>query len=183
MERIVTQRTMLTPASKNDLPQLREIDEACEAYFRFDPPCEMNHNCTLEECLTTGDIPTGISESEYKRENYHFLCIWQADTLIGYLSYYLEYQRKDTVYLCVLFIKESCRHSGIGNEIMRAMTQKFIAHQFKVVRLHCSLRNATALRFWVKNGFDRIVHVECDGNLFPENFGGVELMRSIATSK
>ncbi len=28
------------------------------------------------------------------------------------------------------------------------------------MRLHCSLRNARALRFWVRHGFDRIVDVD-----------------------
>ena len=176
MEQIKTKRLTMTTADINDLPALEEIDKECDKYFGFDPKCDMNHDCSLEECLTTGDIPTGVKKEDFKRENYCFYCIWQDDALIGYISYYLEYQRKDTIYLSVLYIKEAYRKNGIGAEIIEALRLKFAAARFKTIKLHCSLRNATALRFWVKNGFDCIVDVECNGNLYTNNFGGIELM-------
>jgi GNAT superfamily N-acetyltransferase len=179
MEKIRTQRLTLTLADITDLPVLAEIDKECDKYFAFDPPCEDNHNCTLEECLSTGDIPTGIHKEDFKRENYYFYCIWQGDMLIGFLSYYLEYQQKDTVYLSVLYIKEAYRKGGIGVEILDALTHIWGTAHFKTIRLHCSLRNSMALQFWVKNGFNHIVSIECNGNLFPENFGGMELMKVI----
>ena len=43
------------------------------------------------------------------------------------------------------------------------------------VRLHVSLGNTTALCFWVKEGFNRIVKVQCKGNLLPGAFAGIEL--------
>ena len=114
-----------------------------------------------------------------KKENYYFYCIRQNETLIGFLAYYLEYQQKDTAYISVIYIKESYRKNGIGVEIIEALIQKLISNQIKKVKLHVSLRNATAIRFWVKNGFNHILDVDCNGNLFPENFGGIELMKII----
>lgn len=179
MKHIRTNRLTMTLANITDLPALEEIDKECDRYFEFDPRCEMNHNCSLEECLTLGDIPSGIEKEDFKRENYYFYCIWDSDKLIGFLSYYLEYQQKDAAYLSVLYVKESYRKSGIGTEILEALTQNFSAAGFKTIRLHCSLRNSMALRFWVRNGFNRIVEIECNGNLFLENFGGIELMKCI----
>ena len=51
--------------------------------------------------------------------------------------------------------------------------------RFKTIKTHCSLRNALSLRFWVKNGFDRITEIDCTGNLYPDNFSGIGLMKNI----
>jgi len=176
---ITTKRLVLTLGSIADLPALEEIDAECGRYFAFDLPSEDNHDCPLEACLTTGDIPSGVAKEDYRRENYYFYCIRQDDALIGFLSYYLEYQQKDTAYLSVLYIKEACRSRGLGAEIVGALAQTLAAAGFKAVKTHCSLRNALSLRFWVKNGFDRVTEVECTGNLYPGEFGGLGLIKTI----
>lgn len=170
----------MTLATLEDLFDLEDIEKECDAYFAFDPPCASEHNRSIKECLTMGDIIPGIEDENYHRENYFFYCIWQKNTLIGFLSYYLEYKQKDAAYLSVLYIKETYRKRGIGVEILEALSSKLKTAQYKKLHTHCSLRNATALCFWVKNGFDTIVDVECDGNLFLENFGGLELMKVIS---
>ncbi len=175
MEQINTKRLTMTLADMNDLAELESIEKECDGYFLFDPPCEDNHSCTIKECLTVGDIPLGG-----KKENYYFYCIRQDDIIIGFMAYYLEYHQKDTAYLSVLYIKEEYRENGIGAEIVEALTQKLITAQIRKIRLHVSLRNATAIRFWVKNGFDKIVDVQCNGNLFPKNFGGIELVKILS---
>jgi len=182
MGEVITKRLVLTSGSLDDLPALAEIDAECGRYFAFDPPCgahEDNHDCPLEECLTIGDIPPGVEKQEYTRENYHFYCIRQGGALVGFLSFYLEYQRKDTAYLCVLYIKEACRSIGLGAEIIEALARNLAAAGFRTIKTHCSLRNALGLRFWVKNGFDYITEVKCTGNLYPGEFGGLGLMKTL----
>jgi len=180
MEQIKTKRLLLTEANPSDLPALEEIERECDAYFSFDPPCAAEHNRALQECLTMGDIIPGVSRQDYKRENYRLYCIWKDDALIGWLSLYLEYQEKDTAYLSVLYIKEACRSSGIGAEIIEAVTRRLASAHVQRIMAHCSLRNALALRFWVKHGFHQITEVTCDGNLYPSKFGGMGLMKVIA---
>jgi len=170
----------MVPAMVNDLPELEEIEKECDAYFRFDPPDAAGHNRSLRDCIAIGDIIPGVSQESYIQRNYHLFCIRKDDTLVGWISFYLEYQHKDSVYLSVLYIKERYRSSGIGTKIIDALIRELAAAQFKIIRLHCSLRNVTALWFWVKNGFDRIISVECNGNLYPKNYGGIGLMKVIS---
>ena len=179
MEQIKTKRLLLTVANKSDLLALEEIERECDEYFNFDPPCAAEYNRSLRECLAMGDKIPGFSQENYKRENYRLYCVWKDKILIGWLSFYLEYQQKDTVYLSVVYIKEAYRSSGIGAEIMDAWTNKLADAHIKVIKTHCSLRNALSLRFWVKNGFNCITEVECDGNLYPDNFGGLGLMKTL----
>ena len=181
MEQIKTKRLTMTRAKLSNLPALEEIERECDEYFQFDTPSAAEHNRSLRECMTIGDIIPGISEDQYARENYVLYCIWLDGQLIGWLAYYLEYQQKDTAYLSLLYIKKSCRASGFGAEIVDALTQKLATAKYTKIKTHCSLRNALSLRFWVKNGFDRITEVECEGNLVPGNFGGLGLMKFIAS--
>ena len=179
-DKLMSKRLSMTLAGMENLSDLEAIEKECDEYFIFDPPCASEHNRSIKECLTIGDIIPGIEDENYKKENYLLYCIWQDDTIIGFLSYYLEYYQKDTAYLSILYIKKSYQKSGIGAEIVNELVQKLKAAKYKSIRTHCSLRNATALRFWVKNGFNNIIDVECDGNLFPENFGGLELVKDIS---
>jgi len=179
MEQIKTKRLLLTLANPSDLPALEEIEKECDRYFQFDPPKAADHNRSLRECLTIGDTIPGVSQESYERKNYYLYCIRKDNILIGWISFYLEYQQKNTVYLSVAYIKEQYRTNGVGTEIIDELTRKLADAQFKIIKLHCSLRNALSLRFWVKNGFDHITEVECDGNLYPDNFGGLGLMKNI----
>lgn len=179
MEQITTKRLVLTLATQDDLPALEELERECDAYFTFDPPSGAEQNRSLRECLRVGDIIPGISDEDYRRENYHLYCVRKDGALVGWVSFYLEYHEKDAVYLSVAYLKEVFRASGIGTEIMQALECRFAAAGFKTMRTHCSLRNALSMKFLVKHGLDRIVDVECDGNLRPGNFGGIELMKTL----
>ena len=110
---------------------------------------------------------------------YYLYCIWKDDILIGWFSFYLEYQQKEAAYLSVLYIKEKYRSSGFGFEIIDAWTSKLADDKCKLIKTHCSLRNALSLRFWVKNRFNHIIEVDCTGNLYAADFGGVGLMKII----
>ena len=183
MEQRKTRNFVLALATTSDLPELEEIEKECDEYFKFDPPSAAEHNRSLGECLTVGDIIPGVSEEGYKRENYCIYCIRKDGVLAGWLAFYLGYQQEGTAYLSVLYVKEAYRKNGFGSEIIKALAHWLADANFKEVRLHCSLRNSTALCFWVKNGFDRIVRAECDGNLYPANFGSVELMKVLSKDK
>jgi hypothetical protein len=70
MDQIKTIRLIMDIGKIQDITELEPIEKECEKYFSFDPQCELNHNCSIKECLTVGDIPCGE-----KKENYYFYCI------------------------------------------------------------------------------------------------------------
>ena len=123
-----------------------------------------------------GDLPAGG-----KKENYYFCNIRQNDSIIGFLAYYLGYEQPDTAYLSVLYVQEQFRKHGIGSEILKILEQMLKTSCIKHILLHVSLRNAVALCFWVKHGYNHILEVECTGNLYPENFGGIKLFKTISS--
>ena len=175
MEKIITNNFIILQADISDLEEFKQIEEECNQYFSFDPQCEDNHSVPIKECLTTGDLPPGGT-----KENYYFFGIRQDNELIGFMAYYLGYPEKDIAYLSVLYIGDRYRKNGIGSEIVNAVVHKLKAIGINEIRLHVSLRNVTALHFWVKQQFDKIVKVECTGNLISSNFAGIELQRKLS---
>jgi len=41
---------------------LEEIEKECDEYFKFDHPSAADHNRSLQECITIGDIIPGVPE-------------------------------------------------------------------------------------------------------------------------
>ena len=174
MNEIVTERLKLNIAKIQELEELEIIEKECIQYFSFDPQCNENHTLSIKECVLNGDIPEGG-----KKENYYFYCIRKNNVLIGFIDFYLEYIKKDSAYITSIYIKQEYQKHGFGKEILNSVIEKFSETGIKEIYLHCSLRNTEALKFWVKNGFNIIVNIESNGNLFPNNFGGIELMKKI----
>ena len=174
MEIIKTKRLVLALAEIIELPEFEPIEKECKAYFSFDPFCEKNPDWTMKECILKEDIPF-----DGKKENYYFYGIRYDKILIGFIDYYLEYQRKGIAYISSVFINAAYRKMGIGHEVIDAVFEKFEQIGITEIRLHCSLRNVIGLRFWINRGFNQIVSVDCNENLFPNNCGGIELKKTL----
>jgi len=175
MDKITKESLVITLANLGDLPELEIIESECDRYFSFDPPCKENHSRSLKECIEVGDIPFGG-----KRDNYHIYCIRHDNIIIGFFAYYLEYENiKDMAYISVIYIKNDYRQKGIGDKIIEIIVNKLKSINIKEIRTHISLRNISSLRFFVKHGFDRIIHIDGDGILYPEKFGGMEISRRV----
>lgn len=169
-----TDRLVVETARLSDLDELEMLEKECDAYFSFDPPDENNHSMPIRQCLAEGDLPPGGC-----KENDFFCTIRQGSAMVGFLSFYVGHPHGRSAYINCLYIARLHRGSGLGQEIISALIRHLKSLGICEVRLHVSLRNATGLRFWVKNGFDQIMQVQCKGNLLPGSFAGVELLRLI----
>ena len=167
---IITDTLLINLANLSDLEELEILEKACIEYFSFDPPSENNHSASIRQCLTEGDLPPRGT-----KENYYFFTIRQNKVIIGFLAFYLGHPHNRSAYISVLYIAEQHRQNGLGSEIIKALIEYLKSLNIKEIRLHVSLRNTTGLLFWVKKGFDHITKVECNGNLLPNTFAGIEL--------
>jgi ribosomal protein S18 acetylase RimI-like enzyme len=175
MKCIETKRLVILSADISDLEDLRQLEKECDLYFAFDPQCENNHSASIQDCLTVGDLPPGGT-----KENYYFYKIQQNNILIGFMAYYIGYPYKNIAYLSDFYIGSKYRRYGMGSEIVDAIADVFKPMGINEIRLCVSLRNATALQFWVKHKFDCITKVECTGNLTSDKFAGIELQRKLS---
>lgn len=169
---IVTPRLLLSLATIDDLALLQPIEKECDAYFSFDPPSPENHSCSIEECITAGDLPPGG-----KRERYYFYTVRHGEQVVGFFAYYDGYPEPEMAYLSVLYLSAAQRKSGFGSELVDAFCSKMKAEGKKSLRLHVSLRNVSGIRFWAAKGFDKICQVEGSAILRSDCFGDLELER------
>jgi len=174
MENIISKRLIMTLSYINEINELENIEKECKSYFSFDPKNEKNPDWSIKDCILKKDIP-----SNCRSEDYYFFSIRHENTIIGFLDFCLNYMDKNILYISTLYILEKYRRKGLGQEIIETIVKNITEIEIKEIQIHCSLRNSLGLQFWVKQGFNQIIEVECDGNLYPKNFGGIKLKKKI----
>jgi GNAT superfamily N-acetyltransferase len=174
MEKINSKRLILTLSNINEIKELENIERECKLYFSFDPKNESNPDWSIKDCILKKDVPNNC-----RSENYYFFSIGYEETIIGFFDFCLNYMDKNILYISTLYILEKFRKKGFGQEIIETVVKNISEIGIKEIQIHCSLRNSLGLQFWIKQGFNQIIEVECDGNLFPENFGGIKLKKNI----
>ncbi len=173
IETIKTKRLTLKQSSRDELIFLDDLQRKCNNYFSFDPKSSTD-DVSMEECLISGSLPPyGI------KENYSMYSIYFNEKIIGYFDIYIGYPKKFIAYISIMFIEEAYRNNGFGKEIIEELCKEFKSIGLLKIRLGVSLRNWTGFTFWFKNGFDKVTKIRCDGNCAPDNFGVVELEKSL----
>lgn len=136
-------------ATLEDIYELGWIyDEAC-SYFGGDTSREL---LSPLDCMNGLDLPTGG-----KRENYELLTFLAGEMVIGYMSVYRDFPRKDWVQIPFLYIAEAARGMGSGSQIIRLIKRYFYDAGYGALQILCSLKNTDCIRFLYANGFDKIL--------------------------
>lgn len=161
----------LIPADSTHIEALNAVYEEAAAYFCFDP----GHTITApRDCMEAGDLPpNGI------RKNFRILCCYVGDSLSGYLTFYEGYPSGEDAYICFFYLRECVKHKGVGTAAVQLLSEYFRSRGFAKIRVSVSLKNWSALRFWVKQGFDRVTLVACDAEYSQAAYGCVELEKSL----
>lgn len=164
----------LLPADSTHMEVLNAVYEEAVAYFCFDPGHAIT---TPKDCMEAGDLPpSGI------RENFHILCCYVGGSLSGYLTFYEGYPEEDAAYICFFYLRKAVKRRGVGTAVVQLLSEQFRNREFAKIRVSVSLKNWSALRFWVKQGFDTITLVACDTEYSRAAYGCVELEKSILST-
>lgn len=96
---------------------------------------------------------------------------------IGFVSLYLGYPTETTFYIGSLFFRVSFQRKGYGQEVVSFIEEELYKHGYEEGRVAVGLKNWPALRFWSKQGYDRISQIKGDAQYSPESFGTIELCK------
>ena len=97
----------------------------------------------------------------------------------GFMVVYFGYPTPDTLYIRTLYLRPNHQGSGIGSEILKALTRYALAAGFKESRVVVGLKDWGALRFWTGQGYGRITKLKGDAQYSESAQANVELLRSL----
>lgn len=112
----------------------------------------------IYKCITEGDLPP-IPQGN--KENYRLKSIYLKDIgkIIGFTDIYYGYPSEDTVWISIFLIDKGYRKNGYAQEAMACLVSRFKRKGYKKVGIGVQLKNWTALRFWTKAGFNKVLGV------------------------
>jgi len=128
--------------------------------------------------ITEGDLPP---LPDACRERYSFMAIYLKDTgaIVGYFDVYHGYPDAHTVWIGILLIDPAYQRQGYAQEVVEGIAQVTRDLGYTELGIGVHLKNWPALRFWVRQGFDRIVKVAGDAEHSEMTFAVVSLRRGL----
>lgn len=148
-----------------------------------------NENPSLCEAVCEGYTPEKLTSDLM---DHHFLpaggVAWREKIFLvrglesrdtaGFMVIYFGYPTPDTLYIRTIYLRPNHQGSGIGREILKALTQYAIEAGFKESRVVVGLKDWGALRFWTGQGYGRITKLKGDAQFSETAQANVELMKS-----
>lgn len=152
---MATPRALLRVAVAGDAPDLTvvfgELMPLFERIGRAAPAADMAQSAIEHHIL-----PPGGSRARART----FLVRARHDgEVVGVLGYYAGYPDEATLYISQLFLRPRWQGQGMGREIMAELEAHAARARVREIRLGVDPGNWSALRFWVRAGYDRITQL------------------------
>lgn len=118
----------------------------------------------IYRCLTEGDFPPLENTS---LDNYYLKSIYlkSSQKIIGFFDLYHGYPCPNTLWISVFAIDKAFQNKGYGNEIITELAKAAYSHNFSKLAVAVHLKNWTALQFWFKAGFNKVLNIYGDKTL------------------
>jgi diamine N-acetyltransferase len=148
---LTTERLKLSDCSVEDKDKLNDVYISCSNMEEWsgskqDPEF-------IDKAISEGNLP-----SEGNLEFYRLKAVIdkETDRIVGLAEYYLGYPDNKTLWIGSLFIHKDYQRKGYGSEFFILIDGFAKTAGFERIRIGVYLKNWQALRFWVKNGFNKI---------------------------
>ncbi len=108
-----------------------------------------------------------IVESLHHRENdcdYQTYCYCLKDNetavIMGYFQCIADYPDNGTLWISAMIVHPDYHGRNVGKKFIASLEGSLSGDTIKKISLRVSLKNYPALRFWLANGFNTILHFE-----------------------
>ena len=96
-------------------------------------------------------LPKSFCVKKYDNPFYQILVLKKSDEIIGYLSYFVIYERLEIEYIYIL---EQHRRSGYANTLLKKLIEIAISNKCINITLEVDVNNIGAINLYKKNGFE-----------------------------
>ena len=166
-----TERLGITQAQEEDCQAMLSIGQSWDnqQILTGNEPANIDY---FIQGLKIGHLPPSG-----RKENYCLLAIRRKSDgkIVGTLEIYQGYPDEKTLWLGQLVIDKKLRSQGFGQEVVDGLKSWSISNEFEKVQIGVHLKNWSALKFWVANGFDKINRISGDAEYSDRSFAVIAL--------
>jgi diamine N-acetyltransferase len=152
-----TEKYRISNTYENEVPLLQEIQNSCFYINSWDKQ--------IEDTVLTNTIIEKMQKANESLNNKKEIIVLQtiktidSDEIYGFIECYHGYP--DDGYFCIsdLEILPKYQNSGCGSNIVQKLLSIVESLGYKHIYIATGLKNWPAIRFWYKNGFDKIINV------------------------
>lgn len=179
-----TPRLTVSDSVLPDLPELDRILIDC-AYiedwsgWKYEHPHDPSEK-TMRPMLEEGELPPNGSKEFFRLQS---IRLSQSKPIIGFLAVYHGYPKEDIFWILYLYIHPNYQGKGYGQECMRELSEEITHLGYSGIRLVVDLKNWPAIRFWVQDGFNKIVEMMGDKVISDTTFSHFILEKSLTSSQ
>jgi len=178
-----TQRLTVNDSVLPDLPELDQILMACSyieewSGWRHEHP-ESQFDKSMRPLMMDGELPPNGSKEFFRLQS---IRLSEAERIIGFLAIYHGFPTTNIAWILYLYIHPDCQGKGYGQEFVRELSEQLRRLGFTGMRLVVDVKNWPAMRFWVQEGFDKIIEMVGDKVISEETFAHLILEKSLAPS-
>jgi ribosomal protein S18 acetylase RimI-like enzyme len=155
-----TERIMITDSTLEDVPHLTRLFNACSYVEPWDPTFHPVPDDELYQLVVRSLATTGADQA------FRLQCLRSKadDVRIGYFHLHHSPPRlpqPSTVWISMFVIHPSYQRQQFAQEVVTGLTQQLAQCGYVAIWLEVYLKNWSALRFWIQQGFTNII--EYDG--------------------
>lgn len=171
---IETQNLTIRDAVQNDAPALKSICASWSDKLLLEG--EGFEEGYIEKCISAGDLPPIANAS---KEFYQLKSIYSKgdSNIVGFLDVYHGYPKPSTVWISIFVVNAEVQQHGVGREAVAAIAAEAKEKGYSSIGIGVHLKNWKGLRFWTKNGFDKITDIRGDKEYGSNNFSVLYLER------
>ena len=157
-----TDRVFVRDSSLADVPILTETFNTCQYVAEWDPNFQLVEESVIAELVSNSLATSGPSDGF----RLQVLGSLADQRVIGYFHVHHcspNLPQTATTFISMFFISPAYQKQGFAQEVVAGLTAQLAQLGYVAVWLEVFLKNWPALRFWVQQGFTRII--EYDGDI------------------
>lgn len=172
-----TQHLVVKDSILADLPEIDQVATACAYIEEWSGwKSEPGSAKSMLHVLKGEELPPDGSKEFYRLQS---LRLGDTGQLIGFLAMYHGFPTENITWITYLFIHPDFQGKGYGQEVAGGLSDKVKSLGYTVMRLLVDVKNWPAMRFWVHEGFDKIIEYQGDKVLSENTFAHLILEKTL----
>jgi diamine N-acetyltransferase len=172
-DRWQTHHLVVKDSVLEDIPELDQVLIACAYMEQWSGwKSEPGSTKSMLPMLTEGELPPNGSKEFFRLQS---LRLSGTGQMIGFLAVYHGYPTADFVWINYLLVHPDFQGKGFGQELVCGLCAEVQSLAYPGMRTLVDVKNWPALRFWVQQGFDRIIQYHGDKIISENTFAHLTL--------